>query len=148
MGRDKLEFEGWGIVLDTTAKENNIMEYTTLVISGVEASLVSIHKPGEVLVKKGQFVYINIEKNEFRTIDALEVHKEIVFEVIKELLVKDSKGIVKPNVDDQIRDFCTAVSMKDMEWAQKSIENWDLKTVKHLKNIFYNGSSGKLQRRG
>lgn len=134
---EKIEFKAWGIVLDVKKLQNNVTEYTTLVIVGTNAMLIPIHVTGESKIKKGQFVYFDIEKNIFKEVDAKEIHKEIIFEVIKELLVKDSKGIVKPNVDTDIRDFCTAVTMRDTSWAHKCIINWDSQTVNYLKNMFF-----------
>lgn len=96
--------------------------------------LIPIHVTGESKIKKGQFVYFDIDN--LKEVDAKEIHKKIAFEVIKELLVKDSKGIVEPNVDTDIRDFCMAVTMGDMSLAHKCIINWDSQTVNYLKNMF------------
>ena len=131
---DKKEFKAWGIVLDAENSKNNITEYTTLVIAGTNAMLIPIHVTGESKIKKGQFVYFDIDN--LKEVYAKEIHKEIAFEVIKELLVKDSKGIVEPNVDTDIRDFCMAVTMRDTSWAHKCIINWNSQTVNYLKNMF------------
>lgn len=127
----------WGLVLDIKSLENNITEYTVLSTSGILVGVTIFKAIGKPKAEKGGIIYFEPQKNANNSVAVAETLREVAFEVIKELLVKDSKGIVEPNVDTDIRDFCMAVTMGDISLAHKCLINWDSQTVNYLKNMFF-----------
>ena len=71
--------------------ENNVTEYTTLSIWESELLLIPIWVTGDKKTEKGQFVYIDIEKNTFKVVKVSEIYKTILFDSIKLSVVKDSE---------------------------------------------------------